>query len=63
MMRIVYSSSSDKIELIYADHSNRLKALANSARKEALLLKVHHFAVSKESVPKEVALLKLNLVS
>ncbi len=52
-----HSLSSGTIqERLYADHSNRLKALANTARKEMLITKDSDFSKSAETVyHKEVA--------
>jgi hypothetical protein len=51
-------SSGTTIENIYADHSNKLKALANTARKEAIQLKGTPYSPSAKAVYKnEVATL------
>ena len=56
-------SSGTKQEQLYADHSNRLKALANTARKEMLVTKDAEFSKSAERVySKEVAELKSALL-
>ena len=58
-------SSGTPIERIYADHSNRLKALANTARKASVSTKNTPYSPSaKETYAKEVQSLnaKLNLV-
>lgn len=58
-------SSGTPIEKIYADHSNRLKALANTARKASVATKNTPYSPSaKETYAKEVQSLnaKLNLV-
>ena len=50
------------VEVIYADHSNRLKALANSARKEALPIKGTRMSPSaKKTYPNEVASLNAKI--
>jgi len=57
-------SSGTEMEAIYAEHSNRLKAMANSARKEALQQKaIPQSRSAKAAYPNEVASLnaKLNL--
>jgi DNA-binding CsgD family transcriptional regulator len=57
-------SSGTPIERVYADHANRLKALANAGRKEMLSVKSIPYSPSaKEVYSKEVATLnaKLNL--
>lgn len=55
-------SSGTKIETIYADHSNRLKALANEARKEAVNTKPALISPSaKKHYAKEVDSLKAKL--
>jgi DNA-binding CsgD family transcriptional regulator len=57
-------SSGTQMEAIYADHSNRLKALANDARKQAVTLKGTPYSPSAKAVySNEVASLnaKLNL--
>lgn len=57
-------SSGTPIEKVYADHSNKLKALANKARKEAVNTKSTPYSPSaKAAYPNEVASLnhKLNL--
>jgi predicted transcriptional regulator len=57
-------SSGTQMEVIYADHSNRLKAMANDARKEAVALKGTPYSPSAKAVySNEVASLnsKLNL--
>jgi DNA-binding CsgD family transcriptional regulator len=56
-------SSGTKMEAIYAEHSNRLKALANTARKEAVHIKASPYSPSaKAAYSNEVASLngKLN---
>lgn len=56
-------SSGTKIEAVYADHSNRLKALANTARKASIEIKPTPYSPSaKETYSAEVASLthKLN---
>lgn len=55
-------SSGTPIERVYADHSNRLKALANNARKEAINTKSIPYSPSaKEVYSKEVASLNAKL--
>jgi DNA-binding CsgD family transcriptional regulator len=57
-------SSGTPIEKVYADHSNRMKALANQARKEALATKPRPYSpAAKEHYHEEVRTLnaKLNL--
>lgn len=57
-------SSGTPIETIYANHSNRLKALANQARKEAVNTRPNPYSPSaKQTYSKEVASLdaKLNV--
>jgi hypothetical protein len=46
-------SSGTVIEKVYADHSNRLKALANQARKETLTIKPKSYSASAREVYKE----------
>jgi DNA-binding CsgD family transcriptional regulator len=56
-------SSGTVMEGIYADHSNRLKAMANGARKEALTLKgVPSSSSAKKVYAKEVASLNEKLI-
>lgn len=55
-------SSGTPIESIYAEHSNRLKAMANAARKEAVNLKTLPYSPSaKAAYAKEVASLNAKL--
>lgn len=55
-------SSGRPIEVVYADHANRLKALANRARKETLAIKtVPADPVAKRTYANEVASLKAKL--
>lgn len=57
-------SSGTRMESIYADHSNRLKAMANNARKEAVSIKNTPYSPSAKAVySNEVSTLnaKLNL--
>jgi hypothetical protein len=55
-------SSGTPIEKVYADHSNRLKALANTARKEAINTKTVPYSPSaKAAYSKEVATLNAKL--
>jgi hypothetical protein len=55
-------SSGTKIEAIYAQHSNELKALANSARKEAVSIKGTPYSPSaKKAYANEVASLNASL--
>jgi DNA-binding NarL/FixJ family response regulator len=55
-------SSGTPIEQIYADHSNRLKALANTARKEGVAIKTTPASpAAKEAYANEVASLKSKL--
>jgi DNA-binding CsgD family transcriptional regulator len=57
-------SSGKRIEQVYADHSNAMKALANAARREAATTKpVAHLPSAKTPYQKEVASLnaKLNI--
>ena len=61
---LVSDPSGTPIERVYADHSNRLKALANDARKEAVATKpIAYSPASKATYSKEVETLnaKLNL--
>lgn len=55
-------SSGTPMESVYADHANRLKSLANQARKEALVIKpVSVNPLSKKTYAHEVASLKAKL--
>ena len=55
-------SSGTPIEKVYAEHSNKLKALANNARKEAVNTKSTPYSPSaKAAYPNEVASLKHKL--
>lgn len=55
-------SSGTKMESIYADHSNKLKALANDARKESVNTKPQKYSPSaKKGYASEVASLKAKL--
>ena len=55
-------SSGTKMEGIYAEHSNKLKALANQARKEAVSIKPAPYSPSAKAVySKEVASLNASL--
>jgi len=55
-------SSGTPMEAVYADHANRLKSLANRARKEALVIKpVSVNPLAKKTYAHEVASLKAKL--
>lgn len=55
-------SSGSKVETLYADHSNKLKALANTARKESLATKpIPYDPVAKKKYSTEVAQLDAEL--
>jgi len=57
-------SSGTQMETIYATHSNKLKALANTARKESVPLKGTPYSPSaKKAYSNEVASLNLKLVT
>lgn len=60
--RKLISSADTPIENIYADHSNKLKALANRARKESYSVKpIPYSKEAKEAYSKEVAELNAKL--
>lgn len=48
--RTLISDTNTRMEIIYASHSNRLKALANTARKEALRTKTRPYSPSAKKV-------------
>jgi hypothetical protein len=59
---LVSKDGGTQMEYIYADHANRLKALANQARKEALVIKpVKIDPVAKRTYASEVASLTAKL--
>lgn len=60
--RKLVSKNPHPVELIYADHSNKLKALANQARKDAYFTKTNPYnASANKAYAKEVASLQAAL--
>lgn len=56
------SKPGTKMEIIYANHANRLKALANQARKETITIKdIPYSPSAKKAYPEEVASLNTKL--